>query len=170
MGDLGSIPGWGRSAGGRRTRQPTPVFFPGESPRTEEPGGLQSTGSQRVGHDWATKHTAYTVVGTKIKIIMPSRTKLPTAVQLFWEATEIKEHYTPLTHTSSKHQERTVTLTWGRRNTLQNCVKPNQGSLPLRLRRGRRSLPGRKPGPPGFTQTQSSTSGRNWGVPGPCKS
>ena len=23
-------------------------------PRTEEPGGLQSTGSQRVGHDWAT--------------------------------------------------------------------------------------------------------------------
>ena len=22
-------------------------------PRTEEPGGLQSTGSQRVGHDWA---------------------------------------------------------------------------------------------------------------------
>ena len=23
----------------------------------EEPGGLQSMGSQRVGHDWATKHT-----------------------------------------------------------------------------------------------------------------
>ena len=26
-------------------------------PWTEEPGGLQSTGSQRVGHDWATTHT-----------------------------------------------------------------------------------------------------------------
>ena len=26
-----------------------------EIPWTEEPGGLQSTGSQRVGHDWATK-------------------------------------------------------------------------------------------------------------------
>ena len=26
-------------------------------PRTEEPGRLQSMGSQRVGHDWATKHT-----------------------------------------------------------------------------------------------------------------
>ena len=26
-------------------------------PRTEEPGGLQSTGSQRVGHDWATSIT-----------------------------------------------------------------------------------------------------------------
>ena len=25
-------------------------------PWTEEPGGLQSTGSQRVGHDWATGH------------------------------------------------------------------------------------------------------------------
>ena len=26
-------------------------------PRTEEPGRLQFMGSQRVGHDWATKHT-----------------------------------------------------------------------------------------------------------------
>ena len=29
-----------------------------KSPWTEEPRGLQSTGSQRVGHNWATKHTA----------------------------------------------------------------------------------------------------------------
>ena len=29
-----------------------------ETPWTEEPGGLQSMGSQRVGHDRATKHTA----------------------------------------------------------------------------------------------------------------
>ena len=28
-----------------------------EIPRTEEPGGLQSIGLQRVRHDWATKHT-----------------------------------------------------------------------------------------------------------------
>ena len=39
----------------RRKWQPTPGFSPGESPWTEEPGGLQSTGSQRVGQDWATK-------------------------------------------------------------------------------------------------------------------
>ena len=32
------------------------VFFPGESPWTEEPGGLQSMGSQRAGHDWVAKH------------------------------------------------------------------------------------------------------------------
>ena len=37
--------------------QPTPIFLPGESPWTEEPGGLQSMGSWRVGHDWTTKHS-----------------------------------------------------------------------------------------------------------------
>ena len=31
--------------------QPTLIFFPGESPWTEEPDGLQSIRSQRVGHD-----------------------------------------------------------------------------------------------------------------------
>ena len=34
-----------------KARQPTPVVLPGESPWTEKPGGLQSMGSQRVGHD-----------------------------------------------------------------------------------------------------------------------
>ena len=37
----------------RRARQPTPVFLPGESPWTEEPVGLQSMGSLRVGYDWS---------------------------------------------------------------------------------------------------------------------
>ena len=40
----------------RRKWQPTPVFVPGIIPWTEGPGGLQSTGLQRVGHDWATRH------------------------------------------------------------------------------------------------------------------
>ena len=35
----------------RRAWQSTPVVLPGESLRTEEPGGLQSLGSQRVGRD-----------------------------------------------------------------------------------------------------------------------
>ena len=35
----------------RRAWQPMAVFLPGESPWTEEPGGLQSMGLQRVGHD-----------------------------------------------------------------------------------------------------------------------
>ena len=42
----------------RRAWQPIPVFLPGESPCKEEPGGLQSMGSQRVGHKWATKHSS----------------------------------------------------------------------------------------------------------------
>ena len=37
--------------------QPTPVFLPGKPQWTEEPGRLQSMGSQRVGHDWAHTHT-----------------------------------------------------------------------------------------------------------------
>jgi len=35
----------------RRAWQSTPKFLPGESSWTEELGGLQSKGSQRVGHD-----------------------------------------------------------------------------------------------------------------------
>ena len=38
----------------QRAWQLTPVSLPGESPWTEEPGGLQSIRLQRVGHDWAT--------------------------------------------------------------------------------------------------------------------
>ena len=33
-----------------------------EIPRTEEPGGLQSMGSQTVGHDWATKHNLWLLI------------------------------------------------------------------------------------------------------------
>ena len=32
------------------------------APRTEEPGGLQSMGSQRVGHNWATEHTVVKIL------------------------------------------------------------------------------------------------------------
>ena len=44
---------WVREIPWRRAWQPTPVFLPGESPWTAEPGCLQSKGSQRVGHDWS---------------------------------------------------------------------------------------------------------------------
>ena len=43
----------------RRARQPTPVFLPGESPWTEEPGGLQSIGSQRVRQNWSNLTRTY---------------------------------------------------------------------------------------------------------------
>ena len=43
----------------RRAWKPTPRFLSGESPWTEEPGGLESMVSQRVRHDSATKHSTY---------------------------------------------------------------------------------------------------------------
>ena len=46
---------WVRSLGGKTPRRrewpSTPVCLPRESPRTEEPGRLQSIGLQRVRHD-----------------------------------------------------------------------------------------------------------------------
>ena len=47
--DLGSIPGSGRSPGGGHGNPASILAW--RIPWTEEPGGLQSTGSQRVGHD-----------------------------------------------------------------------------------------------------------------------
>ena len=52
-GDVGSIPGSGRFPW-RRAWQPTPVCLPGESHGQRSLAGLQSLGSQIVGHDWAT--------------------------------------------------------------------------------------------------------------------
>ena len=49
-GDLGLIPGLGRSPGeGNGSTHSSILAW--RIPWTEEPGGLQSTGSQRVGHD-----------------------------------------------------------------------------------------------------------------------
>ena len=47
--DTGSIPGSGRSPGGGHCNPLQYSFL--ENPMTEEPGGLQSMGSHRVGHD-----------------------------------------------------------------------------------------------------------------------
>ena len=44
----------------RRRWHPTPVLLPGKIPRTEKPGRLQSMGSRRVRHDWATSLSLFT--------------------------------------------------------------------------------------------------------------
>ena len=55
--DEDSMPGLGGSpAGGHMAAQSSILAW--RIPWTEEPGGLQSTGLQGVGHDWATKHTS----------------------------------------------------------------------------------------------------------------
>ena len=50
---------WVEKISWKRAWQPTPVFLPGQSPWTEEPGELQSMESQRVRHDRETKHSTY---------------------------------------------------------------------------------------------------------------
>ena len=69
----GLTPGSGRSLGGRKW-QSTPVFLPGKSPWTKEPGRLQSMGLQRIGHNPHTcmhvghfKLISYRVKAYKIK-------------------------------------------------------------------------------------------------------
>ena len=57
--DLGSIPGLGRSPGELEMVTHSSILA-WRIPWTEEPGRLQSTGSQRVGHDRATSHTSHT--------------------------------------------------------------------------------------------------------------
>ena len=51
-GDLGSIPGSGISPG---EENGNPIQYSYLENPTEEPGRLQSMGSQRVGHNWATE-------------------------------------------------------------------------------------------------------------------
>ena len=48
--DIGLIPGWGRSPGGGHGTHSSILAW--RIPWTEEPGGLQSIGSQRVRHNW----------------------------------------------------------------------------------------------------------------------
>ena len=65
MGSLGVGHDWATSLSlftfmhWRRQWQPTPVFLPGES-QGQEPGGLRSVGSHRVGYDWSNLAAAAT--------------------------------------------------------------------------------------------------------------
>ena len=49
----------------RRQWHPTPVLLPGKIPWMEESGRLQSMGSLRVGHDWATSLSLFTFMHWK---------------------------------------------------------------------------------------------------------
>ena len=58
VGDQGSIPGLGRSSGEGNAGHSSTLAW--RIPGTEEPGGLQSVGLQRVRHDWVTNTWMYT--------------------------------------------------------------------------------------------------------------
>ena len=55
----------------RRALQPTRAFLPGEPPWAEEPGGLQSVGLQRVGHDLARTPVLLGRVQTQACVLLP---------------------------------------------------------------------------------------------------
>ena len=67
--DSALIPGLGRSPGEGNSN---PLQYSGlENPMTEEPGGLQSMGSHRVGHHSAPNSFTFTFKGVQIKRTMP---------------------------------------------------------------------------------------------------
>ena len=60
-GDTGLIPGSGRSPGGRYATHSS--ILPWKNPWREEPGGYNPKGSQRVRHNWTTKHSTRYLYG-----------------------------------------------------------------------------------------------------------
>ena len=69
----------------RKAWQPTPEFLPGESLWTEEPGGLQSIGSHRVGHDWSGL-TCTHVLLNQAWVLAPACSKVNTDTSSWWSA------------------------------------------------------------------------------------
>ena len=62
---------WVEKISWRRAWQPTPVFLPEVSPWTGEPGGLQSLGLQRVGHNCATSAQQRTAIQVETRLTLP---------------------------------------------------------------------------------------------------
>ena len=87
---------WVGKTSWRRAWLLIPIFLPGESPWTEEPGGLQSImGSQGVGRDWTTKHSTRGVVAEttsdEISDIDGTQPKKPCSFRLFTLAVYSRE-------------------------------------------------------------------------------
>ena len=65
-------------------------------PRTEEPGGLQSMGSQRVRHDWATNTSTFTLGailrrdGSLCRILFCSLSRWVSPLFLYWHSTKTR--------------------------------------------------------------------------------
>ena len=77
--DLGSIPGLGRSSG---EGNGNPLQYSYLENSTEEPGRLQSLGSQRVGHDWATNTFTFIIESRTFSAISISLNLILASFQL----------------------------------------------------------------------------------------
>ena len=117
--DVSSIPGSGRHPG---VGNGNPLqYLAWKTPRTEEPGRLQSMGSQRVGHHWAHMHAPLTWAPNNI------------------QPTQASEHIYMTVVISSKISS-VVTATSHSNDPAPNGQKPQSGSLgrvPRRHLRGR---------------------------------
>ena len=85
----------------RRAWQPTPVFLLEESPWTQEPGGLQSMGSQRVRHDWAIKQSIINCSHFSVYYHIPMTHFITGSLYLLTTFTHFPYALTP---TSGNHQ------------------------------------------------------------------
>ena len=73
----------------RREWLPTPVLLPGEW-WTENSGGLQSTESQRVGHDWTIAFSAFIWVQSPASWQTPMKLFLPCLPSCFYSYFKLK--------------------------------------------------------------------------------
>ena len=62
-------------------------------PWTEDPGRLQSMGSQRVGHNWVTEHTDKCYSVTEPQRHYGKRKKPEIEGQIVWHSTDMKHSY-----------------------------------------------------------------------------
>ena len=80
-GDPGSIPGLGRCPG-ERTGYPLQYSY-WRTPWTEDPGGLPSMGSQRVGHNWLTLSLSLQLEKASCSNKDPGQPKINTGINSF---------------------------------------------------------------------------------------
>ena len=97
MGDPGLIPGLGRSLGVGNSNplqysclensmdRPTPAFLPREFHGQRSLAGYNSTGSQRVGHNWELMHTS-----EALHWEAPPRTAASSALSPWWATANIR--------------------------------------------------------------------------------
>ena len=106
----------------RRKWQPTPVILAWRIPWTEEPGGLQSMGSQRVGHDWSDL--------SALPLPVPWCVTNHFNLHRLWSRNCYNPHF-PVDETEVQKCARRVRVRsrwWdsysGHRNTALHCVRP----------------------------------------------
>ena len=85
-------------------------------PQTEEPGGLQSMGSQRVGHNWAAKHT------NSLQCLSENNSRGNTSLLILWG-----QHYPNTESRQRQHKKAVENISHEQtdKNPQENISKPN---------------------------------------------